>query len=179
MLKQYKLSDLRSRLGVVQQDLFLFSGSIAENVTLGDETIDESNLRDALKDANALDFTDSLPRGIEEPVGERGARLSGGQKQLLSIARAIVADPPVLLLDEATSAVDTETERHIQDALERLMKGRTTLVVAHRLSTIRQADRIVVMHKGRVRETGTHEELLKKDGIYTRLHKLQYAEVEV
>ncbi|NQT33665.1 ABC transporter ATP-binding protein [bacterium] len=176
-IRQYKLSDLRSRLGVVQQDLFLFSGSIAENVTLGDETIDESNLRDALKDANALDFTDSLPRGIEEPVGERGARLSGGQKQLLSIARAIVADPPVLLLDEATSAVDTETERHIQDALERLMKGRTTLVVAHRLSTIRQADRIVVMHKGRVRETGTHEELLKKDGIYTRLHKLQYAEV--
>ena len=178
-IRQYKLSDLRSRLGVVQQDLFLFSGSIAENVTLGDETIDEVNLREALKDANALDFTDSLPRGIEEPVGERGARLSGGQKQLLSIARAIVADPPVLLLDEATSAVDTETERHIQDALERLMKGRTTLVVAHRLSTIRQADRIVVMHKGRVRETGTHEELLKKDGIYTRLHKLQYAETAV
>ena len=178
-IRQYKLSDLRSRLGVVQQDLFLFSGSIAENITLGDETIDEVSLRDALKDANALDFTDNLPRGIEEPVGERGARLSGGQKQLLSIARAIVADPPVLLLDEATSAVDTETERHIQDALERLMKGRTTLVVAHRLSTIRQADRIVVMHKGRVRETGTHEELLKKDGIYTRLHKLQYAETVV
>ncbi|MDP8238548.1 MAG: ABC transporter ATP-binding protein [Candidatus Hatepunaea meridiana] len=178
-IKEYPLHDLRNMVGVVQQDVFLFSGSIAENVTLGDTAISEDDLREALRDANALEFVEALPDGIDEPVGERGARLSGGQKQLLAIARAIAIDSPILLLDEATSAVDTETERHIQEALERLMKGRTTLVVAHRLSTIRQADKIVVIHKGRLRESGTHEELLENDGIYARLYHLQFAEAVI
>lgn len=178
-IREYKLDDLRMSFGVVQQDVFLFSGSVAENVTLGDKHRGGDVLSNALDEANALDFVRGLPGGIDESVGERGARISVGQKQLLAIARAIAADPPVLLLDEATAAIDTETERRIQDALERLMKNRTTIVVAHRLSTIRQADMIVVMHKGRVRETGTHEELLQKDGIYARLHKLQYAETAV
>ena len=175
-IRDYNVSDLRHVFGVVQQDVFLFSGSIAENITLGDNKIDGEALRNALRDANALDFVESLQRGVDEPVGERGARLSGGQKQLLAIARAIAIDSPVLLLDEATSAIDTETERRIQDALERLMKNRTTIVVAHRLSTIRQADKIVVMHKGRVREVGTHEQLLTEDGIYAKLYRLQFAE---
>ncbi|NQU06273.1 MAG: ABC transporter ATP-binding protein, partial [Calditrichaeota bacterium] len=178
-IREYKTDDLRRIFGVVQQDVFLFSGSIAENVALGDDERGEDVLRNALIEANALDFVETMPAGVNEPVGERGARISVGQKQLLAIARAIAVDPPVLLLDEATAAIDTETERRIQKALERLMKNRTTLVVAHRLSTIRQADSIVVMHKGRVREIGTHDELLQKDGIYARLHKLQYAETGV
>jgi ATP-binding cassette subfamily B protein len=178
-IREYKTDDLRRIFGVVQQDVFLFSGSIAENVTLGDDKRGDDVLRNALIEANAFYFVETMPAGVNEPVGERGARISVGQKQLLAIARAIAVDPPVLLLDEATAAIDTETERRIQKALERLMKDRTTLVVAHRLSTIRQADSIVVMHKGRVREIGTHDELLQKDGIYARLHKLQYADVEI
>lgn len=177
-IREYTKQDLRSHFGVVLQDVFLFSGSVAENVTLGDLQHDDARLKGALEEANALDFVERLPNGTLEPVGERGARLSGGQKQLLAIARALAIDPPVLLLDEATAAVDTETERSIQDAVEKLMKGRTTLVVAHRLSTIRQADKIVVMHKGRVREIGSHDELISRDGIYARLYRLQFGEVQ-
>ncbi len=175
-IRNLEQAELRRTLGVVLQDSFLFSGSIRENISLGDVDLKESIVHDALEQANADYFVDSMPLGMDEPVGERGARLSGGQKQLLAIARALASDPSVLLLDEATAAVDTETERHIQEALDRLMKGRTTLVVAHRLSTIRNADKIVVMHKGRIREIGAHKELLAADGIYARLYQLQFAE---
>jgi len=176
-IRDMRQRDLRRTFGVVLQDVFMFSGSIAENVTLGEKERGGERLKQALEQANALSFVEALPHGVNESVGERGARLSGGQKQLLAIARALAADPPVLLLDEATAAVDTETERYIQEALDRLMTGRTTLVVAHRLSTIRKADKIIVLHKGKVREIGTHTELLERDGIYARLYRLQFGEV--
>jgi ATP-binding cassette subfamily B protein len=170
------LHELRQRFGLVMQDTYLFSGSIAENVSLGDPAREGEVLRDALRRAGALTFVEKLAQGVDEPVGERGARLSGGEKQLLSIARALAADPPILLLDEATASVDTETERQIQAALEQLMANRTTLVVAHRLSTIVKADKIIVMHKGSVAEMGTHEELLALNGLYAKLYRLQFAE---
>ncbi|MBM3325914.1 MAG: ABC transporter ATP-binding protein [Calditrichaeota bacterium] len=172
---KWNLSELRQAFGVVLQDTFLFSGSIAENVTLGELSRGGEVLQRALTEANAMSFVERLPNFIDEPVGERGAQISVGERQLLAIARAIAASPSVMLLDEATAAIDTETEIKIQSALERLMRGRTTLVIAHRLSTIRKADKIVVLHKGRVRETGTHAQLLALDGIYARLYRLQFA----
>ncbi|MEU6532367.1 ABC transporter ATP-binding protein [Streptomyces sp. NPDC046928] len=169
------LRTYRRFLSVVPQESILFDGTVRENVAYGMDDADEETVRAALRDANALEFVDRLPQGLDTLVGERGARLSGGQKQRLAIARALIRDPRVLVLDEATSALDTRSEALVQEALARLLRGRTTFVVAHRLSTVRGADRIVVMGDGRIQETGTHEELLARDGAYTALHSGQVA----
>lgn len=164
------LRTYRRFLSVVPQDSILFEGTVRDNITYGlDDPSDEEALRDALRAANALDFVEALPKGLETVVGERGARLSGGQRQRLAIARALIRDPKVLILDEATSALDSRSEALVQEALGRLMDGRTVFVVAHRLSTIRNADRIAVMEDGRVRELGNHAELLALGGLYSRL----------
>ena len=160
---------------VVPQESILFDGTIRENVAYGMDDADEETVRAALRDANALEFVDRLPRGLDTLVGEHGARLSGGQRQRLAIARALIRDPKVLVLDEATSALDTRSEALVQQALAWLLHGRTTFVVAHRLPTVQGADRIVVMGDGRVEEIGTHEELLRRGGAYTALHSGQIA----
>jgi ATP-binding cassette subfamily B multidrug efflux pump len=168
------LADLRSLFSLVLQDVHLFSGTIAENIRLGNGAIDDAQLRRAAEAVHADAFINRLPAGYSSPVAERGATLSVGQKQLLSFARALAFDPSVLILDEATSSVDTETELLIRDALHVLMAGRTTIAIAHRLSTIQDMDKILVLHKGRLREAGTHQELLAARGIYFRLFELQY-----
>ncbi|KAB2962463.1 MAG: ABC transporter ATP-binding protein [Thermoanaerobaculia bacterium] len=172
-VREWGLGALRRAVGLVLQDVFLFAGTVAENLRLGEVAFEEERLRTAARDAEALDFVERLPGGLEAPVRERGAGLSVGQKQLLAFARALVFDPPVLVLDEATASVDTETERRIQAALERLLAGRTSLVIAHRLSTVQRADRILVLHHGRLVEQGSHRELLAGGGLYRRLHELQ------
>ncbi|WP_405741537.1 ABC transporter ATP-binding protein/permease [Streptomyces sp. NBC_00028] len=170
------LRTYRRFVSVVPQESILFDGTIRENVAYGmEDEADEDTVRAALRDANALEFVDRLPQGLDTVVGERGARLSGGQRQRLAIARALIRDPRVLVLDEATSALDTRSEALVQEALARLLHGRTTFVVAHRLSTVRGADRIVVMGEGRIQEIGTHEELLRRGGAYTALHSGQVA----
>jgi ATP-binding cassette, subfamily B, bacterial len=169
------LRTYRRFVSVVPQESILFDGTIRENVAYGMDDADEETVRAALRDANALEFVDRLPQGLDTLVGERGARLSGGQRQRLAIARALIRDPRVLVLDEATSALDTRSEALVQQALARLLHGRTTFVVAHRLSTVRGADRIVVLGEGRILETGTHEELLRRGGAYTALHAGQVA----
>jgi ATP-binding cassette subfamily B protein len=169
------LRTYRRFVSVVPQESILFDGTIRENVAYGMDDADEEAVRAALRDANALEFVERLPQGLDTLVGEHGARLSGGQRQRLAIARALIRDPKVLILDEATSALDTRSEALVQQALARLLSGRTTFVVAHRLSTVRGADRIVVMGEGRVLETGTHEELLRRQGAYTALHSGQVA----
>jgi ATP-binding cassette, subfamily B, bacterial len=173
-VEQHDLRTFRRFLAVVPQESILFDGSILENVTYGLPSVPVSRVEQALRDANAWEFVSRLPDGLATPVGERGARLSGGQKQRLAIARALIRDPRVLVLDEATSALDTESEAQIQEALERLMKGRTTFVVAHRLSTVRTADRILVLDQGRKIQEGTHTSLLSDaEGLYARLHTRQ------
>lgn len=177
-MEAYDLRTYRRFLSVVPQESILFDGSVRENVTYGLRSVPEDIVRQALIDANAWDFVSALPRGWDTSVGEKGARLSGGQKQRLAIARALIRNPRVLILDEATSALDTETEALIQEALSRLMRGRTTFVVAHRLSTIRDAHRIVVLEHGRIAEIGSHDQLLRTKGTYARLHALQSGESE-
>ncbi len=175
-VREWDLATLRRAVGLVLQDVFLFSGDVAGNIRLGEASIDEARLRWAAREVQALDFVERLPGGFGAPIRERGAGLSVGQKQLLAFARALAFDPRILILDEATASVDTETEQRIQAALERLLAGRTSLVIAHRLSTIQRADRILVLHKGRLREAGTHQELLSLRGVYYRLYQLQYKE---
>jgi ATP-binding cassette subfamily B protein len=173
-IKRLDLADLRSLFSLVLQDVHLFSGTIADNIRLGNATIDDERVRRAALAVHADPFIGRLPNGYESAVAERGATLSVGQKQLLSFARALAFDPRVLILDEATSSVDTETELVIRDALHVLMAGRTTIAIAHRLSTIQDMDKILVVHKGRLRESGTHQELLALRGIYYKLFELQY-----
>jgi ATP-binding cassette subfamily B multidrug efflux pump len=173
-IRDLDLAELRGLFSLVLQDVHLFSGTIADNIRLGNRAIDDNRLRDAARAVHADRFIDRLPQGYASPVAERGATLSVGQKQLLSFARALAFDPRVLILDEATSSVDTETELLIRDALHTLMAGRTTIAIAHRLSTIQDMDKILVLHKGRLRESGTHQELLAKRGIYFKLFELQY-----
>jgi ATP-binding cassette subfamily B protein len=173
-IREMTLDDLRSLFSLVLQDVHLFSGTIADNIRLGDQSMDEARIERAARAVHADQFIERLPGRYQAPVAERGASLSVGQKQLLSFARALAFDPRILILDEATSSVDTETELLIRDALERLMAGRTTIAIAHRLSTIQDMDKILVLHKGVVREAGTHQELLAARGIYFKLFQLQY-----
>ncbi|MGA9055260.1 MAG: ABC transporter ATP-binding protein [Terriglobia bacterium] len=177
-IRHLRLRELRSNFGIVLQDPFLFSGTIASNIRLGSEWIEEQQIREAARQVGLLEFIESLPGGFQEPVKERGATLSVGQKQLLSFARALAHNPRILILDEATSSVDPETEHWLREGLRCLIENRTSLVIAHRLSTIQNASKIVVMHKGHVREVGTHQELLQRQGIYFKLYQLQYKDQE-
>ena len=172
-LPEWDIHALRQQFALVSQDVVLFNDTIAANVALGKE-IDRERVRTALSAANLLDFVERLPQDLDTPVGHNGSELSGGQRQRMAIARAIYKDAPILILDEATSALDSESERLVQQALERLMRGRTSLVIAHRLSTIERADRIIALEGGRVVEQGTHGQLLSQGGLYARLHALQF-----
>ncbi len=172
-LRRLRLTSLRRAIGLVSQDVFLFHGSVRENITYGSFGVPSERIEEAAKIAEAHDFITKLPHGYDTIVGERGQKLSGGQRQRISIARAIVKDPPVLVLDEATSSVDNETEAAIQRSLERIAIGRTTIVIAHRLSTVRHADRIFVLDQGAIAEVGTHDELVERQGIYAKLWRVQ------
>lgn len=173
-IKDWNLDTLRNQMAVVLQDVFLFSGTVRDNIRLGNSDISDDVIEWAAQQVNAHRFIAQLPRKYDTEVKERGTTLSMGQKQLISFARALVRNPRILILDEATSSVDTETEFLIQDALKTLMKGRTSLIIAHRLSTIKHVNRIIVLHKGTIREIGTHQELLSKQGLYYQLYQLQY-----
>jgi ATP-binding cassette subfamily B protein len=177
-IREMRLRDLRRHVGLVLQDVFLFSGSVERNLTLDNPGISQEEILRAAELVGADQFIRRLPAGYAQDVRERGASLSHGQRQLLSFVRALVYDPEILVLDEATSSVDTETEGLIEQALATLMEGRTSVIIAHRLSTIQHSDKIIVMHKGRVREQGTHQELLALGGLYRKLYELQYKEQE-
>lgn len=172
-IRQLSKKQLRSAIGQMQQDVFIFEGDVAYNIRLNDDNITDAQVKAAAEYVNASHFIEKLPQGYHEPVTERGATFSAGERQLLSFARTLAHNPSILVMDEATANIDTETEILIQEALEKLMDGRTTIMVAHRLSTIQHADCIMVMHKGRIRERGTHRELLEQDGIYRKLYELQ------
>ena len=178
-VRDQDIPTLRRRFGVVLQDSFLFSGTIAQNIRLGSSHITDAEIENAAEEVNLADFIRSLPNQFAEPVLERGSTLSTGQKQLISFARALAHRPGILVLDEATSSVDTETELRVESALARMITGRTSVVIAHRLSTIQRADTILVMHKGRLREQGTHQQLLAHRGLYFKLYQLQYKDQEI
>jgi ATP-binding cassette subfamily B protein len=178
-IRNLSTGDLRKHIAMVLQDVFLFSGTIKSNINLGNKNISDVEIIDAAKTVGAHKFISQLPNGYDEEVKEKGATLSVGQKQLISFARALAYNPQILILDEATSSVDTETEQLIQNAIEKLLIGRTSIVIAHRLSTIQNADKIFVMHKGELKEEGTHQELLAKRGIYYKLYQLQYKDQEI
>ncbi len=178
-IRQWDLADLRRHIAIVQQDVFLFSGNVLENIRLGDPRIPEEKVMEAARLVNAHSFIEKLPGGYRAEIRERGSNLSQGQKQLLALTRAIVFDPDILILDEATANIDSESEHLIQEALKAVLKDRTAIVIAHRLSTIQYLDQIVVLHRGKIREMGTHQNLLKKRGLYYRLYQLQYKDQEI
>lgn len=173
-IQNYSLEELRGNIGIVQQDVFLFSGTIKDNIVLNNKTISDERMQQVSEYVNVHNFIESLPEKYYEPVMERGATFSVGQRQLIAFARVLAYNPAIFVLDEATSNIDTETEILIQDALKKLMENRTSIIIAHRLSTIQNVDRIIVLHKGEIREVGTHQELLKKEGLYYDLYRLQY-----
>jgi ATP-binding cassette subfamily B protein len=178
-IRRMALDDLRDRVGLVLQDVFLFSKDVGYNIRLGSLKISSEQIRAAAERIGAAPFIEQLPNGYDQPLGERGSTLSVGERQLVSFARALAFDPRILILDEATSSVDSEIEERIELATDELMKGRTSLVIAHRLSTVQGADRILVFHHGELREEGTHRELLEREGLYARLYQLQFASASV
>jgi ABC-type multidrug transport system fused ATPase/permease subunit len=177
-VREFSLRELRSSLGVVSQETILFHDTVRANIAYGFPDAGQEEIERAAKAAFAHDFIQDLPQGYETVVGERGTELSGGQRQRLAIARAILRDPPILVFDEATSALDTEAERWVQQAIERLLEGRTVFVIAHRLSTVQRSDQILVMERGRIVERGTHQTLMDSEGLYRHLYDLQFLDEE-
>ena len=173
-IKDIKLDSLRSLMGIVTQETFLFNDSVKANIAYGLESVSDDAIKKAAIAANADEFIEQLPDGYDTIIGERGVKLSGGQRQRISIARAIMKNPPILILDEATSSLDTESEKIVQDAIEKLMHNRTVIVIAHRLSTVHNANKIIVLDKGDIVDTGTHNELINKEGLYKQLHNMQF-----